>query len=794
MRGNIFITGLTFGIIALLTSTAVLPALSGSQPQPIIETNRLSAASSQTTTTLTFYMAGKTRLDKHTVTLTVHDAEAINTQFQTLRAELITHPSKIKTQQLEQQFLNILYEKNAVPSGVTRQELLSLLQPPTHSYTPPVKHPLTQYNFDGTEYMCTFLSWGEGTSGPIIILPRLIPIIELPIPRIYMHWTATDYAVTSCGALNSNKGFTAEGPQKGTAIGFWGIGFTVHFPPLANMYGLIGYALYAHVSADYMEYYPPNSPPEITQTDPADGQQNVPLTTSELRFQLSDADGDLMSYNVSTSPDIGSGSGGLKPDGTYSIPISGLQELTNYTWHITVTDGKDTIEKTQTFTTEAVSPIVSHPAPFNGEREVPTDIATLQFTLRDPQNDHMSYTVQTSPNIGSTSGTDFTGGTVTVPVSGLIFGTLYHWYINATDGTHWTRKVLSFTSGYPSHFNPFDYGWQYRKQVTIQHTEVAGTLTNFTILISITDSDLTKAQNNGGDLLFMDNTGSAVKLHHEIESFDKSSGALIAWIKIPLLSSSEDTVFYLYYGNPTSIDLSYPQKTWDSHYQAVWHMNDTTDLTISDSTINGYTGTKSGQGDPKEEDGKIGKGQSFDGSNDYISITDHSVLGTGDKTISFWMKINDNSDFQTLMTNALGGTYNNAGLEIAVDYGMNMTDSIGNGDSPGAFLIVCYKHIPDYTMYHYYTVRQSGSNLSLYLDGSLYGWTTTTSGTESSPNYDLIIGKSHQDPSHSYWFDGHADEIKMSNIALPASWIQTEYNNQDSPSTFLMVGPEVQGP
>jgi len=81
-----------------------------------------------------------------------------------------------------------------------------------------------------------------------------------------------------------------------------------------------------------------------------------------------------MSYNVTTSPDIGSGSGGLKPDGVYSIMLSGLDSLTTYTCVIQVTDGKDTVEKTITFTTEQATPLISNPIPYDNERDVPMNL------------------------------------------------------------------------------------------------------------------------------------------------------------------------------------------------------------------------------------------------------------------------------------------------------------------------------------------------------------------------------------------------------------------------------------
>ena len=39
----------------------------------------------------------------------------------------------------------------------------------------------------------------------------------------------------------------------------------------------------------------------------SDGAENVPISTTELKFSLDDFNEDLMSYTVTTDPDIGSG-------------------------------------------------------------------------------------------------------------------------------------------------------------------------------------------------------------------------------------------------------------------------------------------------------------------------------------------------------------------------------------------------------------------------------------------------------------------------------------------------------
>jgi hypothetical protein len=740
---------------------------------------------------ITCYTIGKLGMRRVIVTIPSQTAKICCTAFHQLLDNITSYPYSENTQHMKHEFIMLLAENNLIPTTIPPDQYDTLLNPPwieklqKSQHTPsrtstPWPTPITG---TAAAFVCSIGGEGNGVLFPFLMLPR---------PRFITTWAALDGA-TTVGKFLTYGGFAAGGAQFGTALGFWGIGFAFAFP-YGTIYGFVGYALFTAVTAQYIERYPPNHAPIIIATQPNDQEQNVSISLSELSFSIEDPDGDFMSYSVTTNPDIGSGSGSLKTAGIYTIPVHDLQEFTEYSWTLTVSDNDLVTEQTYMFTTQAISPVISDPLPVDGEKDVPMDIPQLEFTLRDYQGDTMEYTVQTSPNIGSDHKVGVHNGTYIVPISGLTYGIKYQWFINATDGTHWTHKVFSFETGYPSQFNPFDFGWQYRKQITINHMQIDGNLKNFPVLLSITDQDLTKGQIDGGDILFMNGSGVSSKLHHEIETYNHASGNLIAWINVPVLSSDQNTILYLYYGNPNSIDQEYHQKVWDSHYQAVWHMSDATSSTISDSTINDYTGKKAASSGPTEITGVIGEGQSFDGTNDNIWINGQSVLGTGDKTISFWMKINDNSDYQTIMTNALGGSWNNAGLEIAVDYGMTMTTSIGNGYSPDDFLIIMYKPIPDHTMYHYYTMRLSGANLSLFLDGSLYGWTTTTSSIESSPNYNMSIGRSHQNSPYFYWFDGQLDEVRMSSIARSSLWIKTEYNNQNSPEAFLTIGPEEPGP
>jgi len=99
----------------------------------------------------------------------------------------------------------------------------------------------------------------------------------------------------------------------------------------------------------------------------------------------------------------------------------------------------------------------------------------------------------------------------------------------------------------------------------------ANTLTNYPTLVNITDTDLkNNAQSSGNDIVFTDSTGRT-KLKHEIENYNSSTGALTAWVQVPSLSSSTDTIIYMYYGNPSASDQQNATSVWPT-YGAVYHM------------------------------------------------------------------------------------------------------------------------------------------------------------------------------------------------------------------------------
>jgi len=199
----------------------------------------------------------------------------------------------------------------------------------------------------------------------------------------------------------------------------------------------------------------------------------------------------------------------------------------------------------------------------------------------------------------------------------------------------------AYTSGHYVHLDPWwNSSFTYSKLITIDHTQVPQTLTNFPVCINITDADLASfAQADGDDICFItyDNT---TQYHHEIEYFDSLDGVLIAWVNITTLSHLSDTNFWMYFGNSTCSNQQNVSGTWNSDYVMVHHLHGADLAATDDSTSNSNDATNSGGTPQYEQPGVIHYGILLDGdSSEYISISDSNSLDVSpDVTMSCWYR------------------------------------------------------------------------------------------------------------------------------------------------------------
>jgi len=139
-----------------------------------------------------------------------------------------------------------------------------------------------------------------------------------------------------------------------------------------------------------------------------------------------------------------------------------------------------------------------------------------------------------------------------------------------------------------------DAAWTYRKKITIDHTKVSNQdLTDFPVLIALQDAALKAvahgghvAHDRGEDLFFVASDGTT-RLDHEVKAYDPTTGALNAWVRIPLLSHTADTIIYLCYGHKEDRAAQNPQAVWDAHYKLVLHLDATEPHGLTSGTIEG---------------------------------------------------------------------------------------------------------------------------------------------------------------------------------------------------------------
>ena len=113
------------------------------------------------------------------------------------------------------------------------------------------------------------------------------------------------------------------------------------------------------------EYVPYERPwPDVSLVGPGKGAVNVSTSLNQLSFRLNHLLGQTMNYTVTTTPNVGSGSGTNVGNGIRTVSISGLAPSTTYRWQVTATDQSGhTTTQNYWFIT---APYITNTAPTHG--------------------------------------------------------------------------------------------------------------------------------------------------------------------------------------------------------------------------------------------------------------------------------------------------------------------------------------------------------------------------------------------------------------------------------------------
>jgi len=341
--------------------------------------------------------------------------------------------------------------------------------------------------------------------------------------------------------------------------------------------------------------------------------------------------------------------------------------------------------------------------------------------------------------------------------------------------------------------------WEYRLEITIDHTKVDEDLAYFPVLI--TEANMTATfwanVNADGSDIVVTSDDAVTKLRRELVSIDNVGETMELWFRAPSLSSTVDDTFYLYFGNAGATEAN-SAYTWDTNYRAVWHKNDDPDNAhIVDSTDNGNDGDKAAANQPVEVAGQWGKAQSYDGTDDNVNFGNGASFPiTDDISVGCWVK---------------GAAQTNMGVAGMFDRGngqrswLIVTQGSGTAKKMGAWLSddgsfdaghrKAYETSVDVldNSWHYFgfTFDASESELFLYIDGVVDGTPTKTLDDAITALHattaDGIIGARLNNGAIELEFTGLIDEVRISDEVRTIGWIGTTFNNQDDPTTFYSV-------
>jgi hypothetical protein len=349
----------------------------------------------------------------------------------------------------------------------------------------------------------------------------------------------------------------------------------------------------------------------------------------------------------------------------------------------------------------------------------------------------------------------------------------------------------------------FPTDWGRKCALVIQASKIDSNQVNFPVLLDKTTlpSEMFDgggayyALDGGGDVRFSSDSAGNTRLSCEIVTFEvyenPVNGVAEIWVGLPAASASSNTTIYVWYHkageSQPAADAAYgSESVWDSSFKMVQHMKDTTTSTTTDSTSNDNDGTKTGANEPLEVTGQIGKGQDFDGTNDRISLGTSTTLQPSNLTFSAWVKRTvDWSTTNGEIFYAKDTAWDDNGWYIAIDGSFPRLLTVVDGANCFWYTATINTLFPLNEKVHVVVTFNSTTNAkAIYINGVsktlvTYGTPDSITGTAVTKYLGFGLGG---------YFDVTLDETRSSNTDRSSTWISTEYNNQNDPSTFVVEG------
>jgi hypothetical protein len=351
------------------------------------------------------------------------------------------------------------------------------------------------------------------------------------------------------------------------------------------------------------------------------------------------------------------------------------------------------------------------------------------------------------------------------------------------------------------------FGYTGYRLFTINDT-LTGTAnsTNFTVLLAGTYAEFATTANGGyvqntvscgvnsitcpADLIFTSDAGCSNPLGGwEFESYTATTGQIIAWVLVPTLSVTTNTLIYACVGNPatTTFQGGSAGSTFDSNTKVVYHFPNGTTLGANDSSSGGYNATPANS--PTAVTGEVGGAAHFNGVDQDVESSSFPWTGTSAVTVSFWNYVTsaeEQTSFAFTVGNSAATDPHRFAASVPWSTGTLYWDYGINGTGTGRVQATYTSYLGAWTYVTLVSTGSANTYQAIYLNGAVAA--SASNSASSTVTGDLIVGGyPYANQYGSPYHNGSIDEFRISNVVRSASWILAEYNNQSSPSTFATV-------
>jgi hypothetical protein len=435
----------------------------------------------------------------------------------------------------------------------------------------------------------------------------------------------------------------------------------------------------------------------------------------------------------------------------------------------------------------------------------------------------MSFAVDGGTSIPATSGAT---GNASIPTTGLSYGVhtltvtaAFTKFLNPNKNP--TNTITFLVKPVQPDITTGSYGFSIPITLKMSNTGISAgaSLTAFPALVYIQSDSLKigkvcgdKVQfptgNGGGaavgtnyDFAFTE-TGTNTELYYQVDTYDSVNGILLAWVQVPALTKTDKTLTFYFGSQSPSHSSAFSASTWPSDYLAVYHFSEgSPTATVLDATLHARNAVQANTAITNDEI-HVAAGIPTTGGAYTFNGTSTSIIQnagtfpdcTGQFTISAWVTYTGLSTSDNkLVSDQLDYSH---GYKLSVRNSTIETETRTTANpSPGNIWDAGTPVTPN--TWSYVQGEFNGSGFNNYLNGiyaTVGAFKVGTSGTNSPPeagNF-LTMGLDHGTGTANggfnddHFFSGVMDEVRVSNIAKSADWIQAEYYNQKNPKLFTV--------